>query len=52
MMEPSKPFPKPRELLVSAKKQTEKIESTPEMIGAATYPAKPLNGNETAQTVK
>jgi len=52
MMEPSKSPPKYRELLVSVKKQTEEIESTPEMIGVATYPAKPLNGNETAQTVK
>jgi len=49
MMEPSKSFPKPRELLASVKKQTEKIESTPEMIGVATYPAKPLSENEAVQ---
>lgn len=36
MMEPSKSFPKLRELLVSVKKQKEKIESTPEMTGVAT----------------
>ena len=48
MMEPSKSFPKLGELLVSVKKQKEKIESTPEMTGVATCPAKPLSENEAA----
>jgi hypothetical protein len=52
MMEPSKSFLKHRELLVSGKKRSEKIESTPEMIGVATYPATPLDGNEAAEAAK
>jgi hypothetical protein len=43
MKEPSKFFPAGRELVESANQQQEKVESTPETIGVATYPAKPLS---------
>jgi hypothetical protein len=43
MKEPSKFFPVYRELVACANQQHEKVESTPETIGVATYPAKPLS---------
>ena len=46
MKEPSKLFLAARELVDSANQQQGKVESTPETMGVATHPAKPLSQSE------